>query len=463
MSPHAVSGAQLNIDAPLPEGLRLVLDDSVRRLPGGRGLLGGSPLRLLRLGAGGARLVERWARGEPVGAGASEQRLARRLLEAGLVHPEPSAATFGPADVTLVTPVKDNPAGVLRLLAATGELAEHLVVDDGSATPLPHAALRHERSAGPAAARNAGWQRARTELVAFLDADTLPEPGWLETILLQFTDPAVVAAAPRIRSIPGDTAIARYEADRGSLDLGPRPAAVRPMSRVSYVPSAALVVRRSALQEVGGFDTRLRFGEDVDLVWRLLSRGGTVRYQSDAIVRHAPRRELSAWLRQRFDYGTSAAPLALRHPGRLPPARLSSYSAAAWALLLANHPGAALVLAAMTTALLPRKLRGHGVPVAEALRLAGLGHLGAGRLLAEATRRAWWPLALAAAVVSQRARVAALAALLPCLFDAAERDHGWLVLRVLDDLAYGAGVWTGCVRTRTTAPLRPQFTEGSLR
>ncbi len=464
MSTPAVSFDRSTADGSwFPTGTRLVLDVSVRRLAGGRVLLGGSPLRLLRLGAHGVGLLDRWTQGEPVGTGGAEQRLAQRLFAAGLAHPAPPAGAFTPADVTLVTPVRDSPTGLTRLLAATGELAARIVVDDGSTPPVSSATVRHETPVGPAAARNAGWKLAGTELVAFLDADTTPDPDWLQMVLAQFADPAVMAVAPRIRSLPGETAVARYEADRSSLDLGDRPAAVRPMTRVSYVPSAALVVRRSALEAVRGFDTRLRFGEDVDLVWRLVEAGRIVRYTPDSVVWHEPRPSLFGWLRQRFNYGTSAAALSARHPGMLSPAKMSPWSAAAWALLAAGHPVLAVTLAAVSAGLLPRKLRHTGMPTFEALRLAGLGHFGAGRLLAEATRRVWWPLALVAAVVNRRARLVALATLLPCLAEAAGKSSSWLSLRLLDDLAYGAGVWTGCVRVRTTAPLRPQFTAGDPR
>ncbi|MGH3520295.1 MAG: glycosyltransferase family 2 protein, partial [Haloechinothrix sp.] len=254
-------------------------------------------------------------------------------------------------------------------------------------------------------------------------------------------------------------AIARYESDRSSLDMGRHPAAVRPMSRVSYVPSAALVVRRSALSTLGGFDEALRYGEDVDLVWRLIASGATVRYQPESVVWHQPRANLRSWLRQRFDYGTSAAPLSMRHRDQLSCARISRWSAAAWGLAAMGAPVAGLAVAGITASLLPRKLRDRGVPILASLGLAGRGHLGAGGLLADATRRAWWPLAL----LSKRGRVLLLAGLLPIVIDAVSRQHEldrlrWALLRIADDLAYGAGVWAGCLRHRTAAPLLPRFT-----
>ncbi len=447
---------------PVPAGTRVVLDEDVRRLSGGRVLLGGSPLRLVRLGPGGAALLDRWLAGEPVGDDPQGADLARRLLDAGLLHPTPGPCALSLDDVTLVVPVRDNAVGVSRLLAATTDLPDRIVVDDGSSAPLLHATARHSRPAGPAAARNTGWRSAGTDLVAFLDSDTVPEPGWLDSVLPLFTDPVVLAVAPRIRSaaLPHSRLVPRYEVDRSSLDMGSRPAAVRPMSRVSYVPSAALVVRRSALSDVDGFDEGLRFGEDVDLVWRLIERGGTVRYQPEAVVWHEPRADLRSWLRQRFDYGTSAAPLSKRHPGLLSCARMSRWSAAAGVLAAAGHPLAGFAVAAITASLLPRKLRDRGVPAGESLRLAGLGHLGAGRLLADATRRAWWPPAL----LNKRARRALLISMLPCLLEAVTEHHEldrlrWAALRIADDLAYGAGVWAGCARHRTLAPVLPQFTE----
>ncbi|MGH3521060.1 MAG: glycosyltransferase, partial [Haloechinothrix sp.] len=177
-----------------------MLDESVRRFDGGRLLVGGSPLRVLRLSPAGARLLDSWVGGQPVGDSGGDGSLSRHLLDAGVLHPRPGPCTLSTDDVTLVVPVKDNAAEVGRVLEATGDLADRIVVDDGSAAPLLHATVRHPRPVGPAAARNTGWRLAQTELVAFLDSDTVPEPGWLDTILPLFADPQVAAVAPRISS-----------------------------------------------------------------------------------------------------------------------------------------------------------------------------------------------------------------------------------------------------------------------
>jgi cellulose synthase/poly-beta-1,6-N-acetylglucosamine synthase-like glycosyltransferase len=133
----------------------------------------------------------------------------------------------------------------------------------------------------------------RTPFVAFLDADTVAPADWIERLGGHFEDPRVAAVAPRV--------------DGKLLDMGPG-------RNVPYVPSAALIVRT----ELARFDEALRYGEDVDLVWRLLDGGWRVVYEPDVVVHHDERRRL----RRRFRYGTSAAPLAARHPDRMRHVRL---------------------------------------------------------------------------------------------------------------------------------------------
>ncbi len=347
------------------------------------------------------------------------------------------------------------------------------MVDDGSREPVAGARLRHPTAQGPAAARNAGIARATRPYIAVLDSDVVVPEGWMASLLPHFVDPKVGAVAPRIVAARGSTdgapgavarLLARYDATRSPLDLGGRPARVAPGSRVSYLPAAALILRRAALGEQRPFfDESLRYGEDVDLVWRLIDAGWTVRYEPGSAVGHAHRTTLRAAAAQRFGYGSSAAPLAARHPAKLAPFAVNRWTLAAWSLLATGHPRAATTSLAIATLRLRRALPvRHPLPLAA--ELVGGGALAAGRALGEALWRPYAPLALALAITGGRhgRRLAAAALLAP----AAAEYHRlrpaldpvrWTVLRTADDLAYGAGVWAGCLRERSFQALRPRL------
>ncbi|HUE59992.1 MAG TPA: mycofactocin biosynthesis glycosyltransferase MftF [Acidimicrobiales bacterium] len=452
------------------------MDREVRR-PSWTVVIGGTPLRVLRLGPRGARLIDAWQAGQPVGVAPAAGAFARRLVDAGFAHPRPPD---GPAPkVSVVIPVRDREIGLRSTLAAVGDsgVVGVVVVDDGSATPVERdpdwnervSVVRRDSTGGPAAARNAGWRAACSEVVVFLDADCLPVGDWIRMLGRHFADPAVAAVAPRIVSPAGTPgAVRAYESCRSPLDLGDRESTVRPRSRVPYVPTACLAVRRACLESVGGFDESLRYGEDVDLVWRLNDAGWSVRYEPGARVEHPPRPDVPSLLRQRFDYGRSAAPLARRHGDDVAPLAISPWSLAAWGLLAAGQPGAASVVTAGSAAVLAQRAGKDVATAKELARLALRGNLMAGGRLAEAVRRAWAPPALAflAAAPSARARrriVAALVGVLavPLVEWAGERPPLgpvlWTALRTADDLAYQAGVWAGVVRERSGRALLPRF------
>ncbi len=190
------------------------------------------------------------------------------------------------------------------------------------------------RSKGPAAARNTGLTACKTGYVAFLDSDVVPRRGWLEALLGHFCDPTVALVAPRIVGLAQtDHLVARYEAVRSSLDLGHREAPVIPYTSVSYVPSAAIICRTTALRDISGFDETLRSGEDVDLCWRLVEAGARLRYEPIAQVAHDHRTELRDWVARKAFYGGSAAPLSVRHPDKIAPLMISGWALTAWILM----------------------------------------------------------------------------------------------------------------------------------
>jgi hypothetical protein len=245
---------------PLPPGLAVVLDSRTRVLDS-RTLCGGSPPRVLRLSRSGALALAELRSGSP-----SARTLARVLTDAQLAHPRPSAPATAP-EVSVLIPVRERAAELDRCLAALGGGYPVLVVDDASsdAAGIARVCARHgarlirrEVNGGPGAARDSGLAVIDTEFVALLDSDCVPAPGWIERLAAHLADPLVAAVAPRITALPPQR--------NSPLDMGPAEARVVPGTAVSYVPTAALLLRRAALPAGTVFDPALRYGEDVDLV-----------------------------------------------------------------------------------------------------------------------------------------------------------------------------------------------------
>ncbi|MGK2879474.1 MAG: mycofactocin biosynthesis glycosyltransferase MftF [Mycobacterium sp.] len=463
----------------LPDGFAVQVDRRVRVLGSGSALLGGSPTRLLRLAPAAQTMLDD---GRLEVHDAVSAQLARRLLDASVAHPRPAG---GPShrDVTVVVPVRNNPTGLRRLVGALRGL-RIVVVDDGSATPVQQAdfddlhcdlqVIRHPRSKGPAAARNTGANAANSEFVAFLDSDVVPRRGWLEALLGHFCDPAVSLVAPRIVSLAhSDNLVARYEAVRSSLDLGLREAPVVPYGTVSYVPSAAIICRRSALREIGGFDETMPCGEDVDLCWRLVEAGSRLRYEPIAHVAHDHRIKIRDWLARKAFYGESAAPLSLRHPDKTAPVVISGSTLVVWVLLaMGSYLGyfASLLVAGITGRRIAKTMAGADTQPRDVAMVTVRGLGSAALQMASAICRHYWPVALVLALLSRRCRqIVLVAAIVDGVVDWLSRNRNtdddtkplglvpYLVLKRLDDLAYGTGLWTGVIRERNVGPLKPQI------
>jgi mycofactocin system glycosyltransferase len=456
----------------LPDGFTVRLAADVHRSRNGRLLFGGSPLRLVRLNQNMARLL---TPGEFTVSGRATRALARKLLDAGIVNPRPPETRV--AETSIVIPVRDRSDMLERLLTAlrgdpqTADLPV-LVVDDGSRDPLRLAAVarrhsarvfRHEHSLGPAAARNTGLWRCSTRFVAFIDSDVVPRPGWLAPLLAQFLDPAVGLVAPRVVPLQpsGRHWLETFEETCSPLDMGTQEGLIAPLTKLSYVPSTTIVVRREA---VPGFAADMRVGEDVDLCMRMHAAGWQLRYVPTARVAHEHRTELRRWIGQRAFYGTGAAPLALRHPGRVPPLYSAWWSLAA-AALLTNRKLAPLaaVLIIVAATRLARRMPDADAPVRAATLLALGGVYATAHQLVRAATRHYWPLSVAAALASRRARkLLAVAAIAEGVLDhrrSRSKLHpvAHVLVRRLDDLSYGAGLWWGAARNLTIAPLLPRL------
>jgi len=180
---------------------------------------------------------------------------------------------------------------------------EIVVVDnaspDGSAglveRAFPHVTLiRSPENLGFGAAANLAAQQTQGELLAFLNPDTVVEPGWLATLAraLQADGRAGLATPKivmlddpqRINTCGNDLHFTGLTLCRG---LGAPRQAYSEVAEVSAVSGAAFVVRRSLFEALGGFDESFfLYMEDTDLSWRARLAGYTCLCVPQAVVRH---------------------------------------------------------------------------------------------------------------------------------------------------------------------------------
>ena len=249
----------------------------------------------------------------------------------------------------VIVPVYANPQGLARCLHGLARQAyprskfRVTVVDDASPAPLqalvndlvnkapaneaPAAGLqlrwlRLPENRGPASARNAAvctpWPQDGKEpapLLAFVDSDCVPESGWLAALAALLETPGIAAAGGRVLPLRTGRLLARYEGACASLYLGERPGPVgNPGYPLAYLPACNLAVRRAVYTEMNGFREGWRFGEDVDLCWRMADAGHGLFYHPAATVAHDYRARWGPFLQRKRLYARSEAMLRGEHP-----------------------------------------------------------------------------------------------------------------------------------------------------
>lgn len=458
------------LEAPLDTGTRVELDPRAR-FHDTHLVSGGSPWRLVHLPGASRAALERWREGGSVRSG--EGGLARTLVQQGILRTY-AETPFDPEEVDIIIPLRDDVVSLRVLLNGLAGL--HVtIVDDGSDDPdaIRDAAQRagahverHDVSRGPAAARNTGLRATSRPFVCFLDADVELDDARdvLQRLRAALHDPLVGAVAPRVRGSRGRSSRDRFEMRFSPLDRGPDSGLVRPNSPLNFVPSALLVVRRASVGE--GFDESLRFGEDVDLIWRLNDQGWLVRYEASVIVTHPARSTWPAWWRQRVRYGASSAPLAQRHGDRLAPVRVDPVTAATLLSLLFGR--ATLSRRALHVAqshFADRLPASTENPQRVARDVVALGVARSAGPLARALVRSYGPLMLLGLVHRALRRRLLVVMVLGVAWRWRRERFSLrdLPLALADDVAYGVGVFSGALRERSWRSVTPHVTKTSLR
>jgi glycosyltransferase involved in cell wall biosynthesis/peptidoglycan/xylan/chitin deacetylase (PgdA/CDA1 family) len=236
---------------------------------------------------------------------------------------------------SIVIPTHQRRERVLRTVAALsdqeGDDFEVVVVNDGSTDgtadalrtlSVPFALTVIEQgNRGAAAARNAGAEAARGEILLFLDDDMEAHPSLLvehDRSLREGAD-LVLGDLPLHPESPANV----LSAGVGSWASSRRD---RLAARPDDIPLADLLtgqlsIARDAFERMGGFDVDLTRdglfgGEDVDFGYRVLKAGYRVRFNPEAISYQYFDVDPAEFLRREYEAGRGAQELALKHPER---------------------------------------------------------------------------------------------------------------------------------------------------
>ena len=212
--------------------------------------------------------------------------------------------------VSVVIPTYNRKAGLLRNLSKLPDNIEIIVVDDGSTdgtteaieqTHLSNLIYIKQLNSGPSAARNTGIKASSGEYVAFVDDDCVPVSPWPWPLFdrLQHESSRIAGVGGSVRPLQNGL-LSRYYTFHRILE---------PPDSCAYLVTANCAYRRKTLEEVGGFDTRIRQpgGEDPALSMRVRLAGYQLVFEPTAMVMHDYRESLADFIKTFYRYGRGNA------------------------------------------------------------------------------------------------------------------------------------------------------------
>lgn len=198
---------------------------------------------------------------------------------------------------------------------------EILVVDDGSTDATPtivqgfdSVVLIRQPNSGPAAARNAGVRAAKGDIILFTDSDCVPLPNWIEQMLAPFkNDPQIVAVKGAYRTLqielPARFVQIEYEDKYDQL---------KKTSYIDFIDTYSAGFKRDIFLQFGGYDTIFPVActEDIDLSFRMSSKGCKMVFNPNAVVYHLHPATLGAYCRKKYKFAYWKLLTVKKNPGK---------------------------------------------------------------------------------------------------------------------------------------------------
>ena len=237
--------------------------------------------------------------------------------------------------VSVVITVRNEAKHLRHLLdSLIGQGAHEVIVVDAASTDrtaaiaasyegrLPIHVTVHPCSRGEG--RNIGARRATGDLLAFIDGDCIANSQWIPSMLAAWAGgDQILAGNTQLIGFWAFTKLHRVELPHHGQD--------------TTWPSCNLAYPATLFKRLGGFDEGFVTAEDIDLNYRAVEAGATIRHVPDAIVYARARDSISGFLRQAYWNGYGRKQLTAKH-GRLwheysLPAMLRLQGGSFWGLL----------------------------------------------------------------------------------------------------------------------------------
>lgn len=209
--------------------------------------------------------------------------------------------------VSVIIPVYNDQQGIFASISALAEQTwprdclEVVVVDNNSNPAIcldskwvGFAHLVRCATPGAYAARNAGIAEARGDILAFTDADCVPDRNWIKAgvaALARAKGSSIVGGEVKLIMSPRPTTVERYQCLTGFSQRDN-------IAQLGFSVTANLFVTRAQIDRIGKFNDLLMSGGDREWSWRAAQSGLSIRYSAEAMVRTSPRKSLRAAARQ---------------------------------------------------------------------------------------------------------------------------------------------------------------------
>jgi GT2 family glycosyltransferase len=172
-----------------------------------------------------------------------------------------------------------------------------------------------------AAGRNIGIERAQGDYIAFIDADAVAAPDWLEQIRSTFENSnAVGVGGPDL--LPEDSSeLARMIglvmtsplASGGRLNPSTQHVMMDEERWVEHIPTVNLCLTRAIFDEVGGFDEHFVKGQDLELSYRIIQAGYKLLYSPKIRVVHYRKETIMEFSKQIFKWAKAKIAILKKH------------------------------------------------------------------------------------------------------------------------------------------------------